>query len=166
MTYYSKLINHTSKPGKKVYLYTPSETGLVKVHQKPGKGGRCPQGFNNLKPGDVIALHQRGNRPYIVTHIVEVLNNGVQYEPQSTPFNYVRECKVLYYLDPAKLPTTPSIDEPGTYDVISGFSGVTMQDAYSPAHFYVGNGHVHQIINVDYRTLTRLIDNHNYYTKV
>lgn len=166
MTYYSKLINHTTAPGKKVYLYQPNASGLVKVHQKHGKKGNCPQGFNNLKPGDIIALHQKGKTPYVVTHIVEVLDNGVQFEPQSTPFNYVRECKVLAYLDPTKAPTNPIIGEEGTYEVLNGFSGVTMQDAYSPAYFYVGNGHVHQFIPVDYKTLIKLAKSHPHYTFV
>lgn len=164
MSYYSKLINHTTAPGKKVYLYSPSPTGTVKVYQKHGKKGNCPQGFNNLKPGDIIALHQKGNRPYVVTHIVEVLDNGVQHEPANLPFSYYRDCKVLAYLDPSKAPSKPLEGEEASYEVLSGFSGVTMQDAYSPTYFYVGNGHVHQFISVDYKTLVKLAKSHPHYT--
>ena len=169
MTAFSKLINHPTQSGHRGYLYNPSlEGATIKVHQKIGKNpAQCPKGFKALLPGDFIALHQRGTyQSYVVTHLVQVQDNGLQYDAAHAPYSWFRDCKVLSYLDPTKAPVSNFNATDNSYELGKGFNGITMQDVYAPQGFYVGNGHVRELLKVDLRTLVRYLQNHPHYSHI
>lgn len=167
MTAFSKLINHPTLSGTKIYLHN-NNAATVKVHQKIGKHPQiCPKGFNALKTGDFIALHQRGfSQPYVVTHIVQLTDNVLQHDPAHAPYSWYRECKVLSYLDPTKAPVSNFDATDNSYDMHKGFNGITMLDVYAPQGFYVGNGHVRELLKVDLRTLLRYVHSHPNYSHI
>lgn len=135
---YSKLINHTTHKGSQIYLN--DHKAVIKVHQKHGKHGDCPPAFKGLKSDDILLLHQKANRPNVLTHIVRVINgNELIEDPLSEPYTFIRNCEVLYYLDPCKVAAIKVSDD--SYIFNTAMKSVNMQDLYGwSTHFYVGNG--------------------------
>lgn len=160
---YSKLINHTTDKGSQIYLN--DHQAIIKVHQKKGKHGDCTPAFRSLKSDDILILHQKANRPNVITHIVRVINgNQLIEDHMSSPlYPFIRNCEVLYYLDPQK---TRSIKTTGeSYIFNTNLKSVSMQDMYGSTNFYVGNGNC-KAYPYSYDDLIAKISKHSSYSKI